>query len=330
MSFVGFGMANTDDYPGPRIIGQGGRRIGGWIWVAPGIPQPGPAELLEPVALALEGSDSGATDQNGPKSRPNLMVQEVPVGSSPAEGSPSLDAIEHEGPRVRIKVVGPVEVEPWLKVPTRSKATEAACVLAVHRRRPLTIEELQIALSSDDDGQETSAKSVRTYMSDLRWSLGSIHVPSARGSGYRLADSVTCDWDEIQELAALRPADIDGQIRALGDALNLVRGRPFEGTRYKWVDAELLVSEMEVAIGDIARRLGKIARAHDGMQGILWSAGRRAVLACPYDVGLWEMALEGAAGYDPVELARTWHDAQVTLGDEAAALHDLAQRLGLL
>jgi hypothetical protein len=223
-----------------------------------------------------------------------------------------------------------VEVESWPETPTRSRVTEAACFLALHRRRPVTTEELQIALSSDGDVSETSAKSVRTYMSELRRSLGAIHLPSARGSGYRLADSVTCDWDEIKELAAQRPADIDDQIMALSGALNLVRGRPFEETRYSWVDSELLVSEIEVAIGDIARRLGKIARAQDGMEGLLYFAGRRAVLACPYDLGLWEMALEGAAGFDTDELARTWHDARVILGDDAVALHDLAQRLGLL
>jgi hypothetical protein len=227
-------------------------------------------------------------------------------------------------------VVGPVEIEPWLEAPTRNKVTEAACFLALHRQRPVTTEEIQIALSSDGDAAETSAKSVRTYMSELRKSLGAIHLPSARGSGYRLAESVTCDWDEIKELAARRPTDIDDEIMALAGALNLVRGRPFEGARYSWVDSELLVSEMEVAIGDIARRLGKIARTLDEIEGLLYFAGRRAVLACPYDLGLWEMALEGAAGFDADELAKTWHDAQVTLGDDAVALHDLAQRLGLL
>jgi hypothetical protein len=259
-----------------------------------------------------------------------VQVEERPDRSSPDEASPSLDAVgdESQRVRVRIKVVGPVEIEP--EAPARNKVVEAACFLALHRRRPVTTEDLQIALSSDGDTSETSAKSVRTYMSELRRSLGAIHLPSARGSGYRLADSVTCDWVEIKERAARNPVDIDDQIMALAEALNLVRGRPFEGARYSWVDSELLVSEMEVAIGDIARRLGKIARENEGVEDLLYFAGRRAVLACPYDVGLWGMALEGAAGFDADELAQTWHDAQVTLGDDAVALHDLAQRLGLL
>jgi hypothetical protein len=306
----------TNDYPGPRIIGRGGPGMAGWVWVAPGVPQPSTAAHSEPAQAVFQECESAAADRTNSDS------------AVPSEGTP--DRSSPGNATVRIKVIGPVEVEPWLNAPTRSKVIEAACFLALHRRRPVTTEELQIARSSDDDGPETSAKSVRTYVSDLRRSLGAMHVPSARGSGYRLADSVTCDWEDIQELAARRPADTADQFWALGNALNMVRGRPFEGARYRWVDSELLVSEMEVTIGDVARRLGEIARAHDEMEGVLWFAGRRAALACPYDLVLWEMALEGAAGYDRNELTRTWHDAQVTLGDEAAALSDLAQRLGLL
>jgi hypothetical protein len=87
---------------------------------------------------------------------------------------------------------------------------------------------------------------------------------------------------------------------------------------------------MEVAISDAARRLGRIAMAQEGLEVIAWFAGRRAVLACPYDLGLWEMALEGAAAYDRDELVRTWRDAQATLGDDAATLSELAGRLGLV
>jgi hypothetical protein len=322
-------MTTADDYPGPRITGRGGRGVGGWIWVVPGIPLPSSEEVDEPAEVTLDEWDDEAPAPNGSDSDSVVLVEKTPSQPPPDEAPPP-DAIENYDPQARIKVVGPVEIEPWLEPPTRSKVTEAACFLALHRRRPVTTEELQIALSSDDDSSETSAKSVRTYMSELRRSLGAIHLPSARGSGYRLADSVSSDWDEIKELAARRPTDPDDQIWALCQALNLVRGRPFEGTSYRWVDSELLVSEMEVAIADIARRLAKLAAAKGGVEAIVHFAGRRAVLACPYDVGLWEMALKDAAAWDSGEPARTWHDAQVTLGDDADALRDLAQSLGLL
>jgi hypothetical protein len=293
--------------------------MGSWIWVISGVAQPPPKQLPE-------------TDPSVPEKGHWSAVDETDAAAEGAIGDPQTIPVPNPEPGdtsvIKINILGPVVVDPELAPPKRHVLLELACYLALHRRRPVITEELQIALSGDDDGPETSAKSVRTYMSELRHWIGAEHVPSARGSGYRLAESVTSDWDEFRALAQQRSEDHYEQLRLLSEALNLVRGRPFAGTNYRWVDAELLVSEIEVAISDVARRLGALASAQ-GAAAIVWFAGRRAVLACPYDIGLWEMALEGAAGYDPTELERSWRDAQVALGDEAAALREVANRLGL-
>jgi hypothetical protein len=251
-------------------------------------------------------------------------------------GSPLPPGCEIDGrPHVRINVLGPIGIDPWVMEPTRNKVIELACYLGLHRRRTLSMEELQMALSSEgSDGPETTAKTVRTYMSELRRSLGTDHVPTARGSGYGLADSVACDWDVFKALTGPRANNVDKELWqddhlwAHAEALNLINGQPFAGTNYRWVDTELLVSEMEVAIGAAARHLGGLAREH-GFSDMLWYAGHKGATACPYDLGLWAMALEGAADWDPDELAKTWHDVQVTLGDEVAGLADLTKRLGL-
>jgi hypothetical protein len=310
----------SDEYRGPRTIERRGRGMGGWIWVAPGVPPSTSDQLLEPDSATHDTHDG-------------LAIGDVDTPPETAiDGAQTIDPRTPDAPDsplIRIEVVGPVGVDPELPPPKRSVVLELACHLALHRRRLVTTEELQTALSGDDgDGPETSAKSVRTYMSELRRWLGADYVPSARGSGYRFSESVTSDWDEFRSFAQVKAEDPYDQIRALSQALNLVRGRPFEGMNYKWVDAELLVSEMEVAISDVARRLGAIG-VELGEPAIVYFAGRRAALACPYDIGLWEMALQGGAGYDATELAKTWHDAQVALGDESAALGDLAKRLGL-
>lgn len=297
--------------------------MGSWIWVAPGVAQPPPEQLPE-------------TDPSTPEKGHRSAIGETDAAAEGAiEGAiddsqttPAPDPEPGDTSAVKINILGPVVVDPELAPPKRHVVLELACYLALHRRRPVTTEELQIALSGDDDGPETSAKSVRTYMSELRHWIGTEHVPSARGSGYRLAESVTSDWDEFRAFAEQRSEDHHEQLLLLSKALNLVRGRPFAGTNYRWVDAELLVSEIEVAISDVARRLGALASAL-GAAPIAWFAGRRAVLACPYDIGLWEMALEGAAGYDKVELEQTWHDAQVALGAEASTLQEVAERLGV-
>jgi hypothetical protein len=319
----------SDDYPGPLVTGRGGRGMGAWVWVAPGIPQQHPTNSSMAGTSTPEEQHNSATNES--ESDSAVAIEEETAQRSSAEPPLPLPQGESADQGVRVNVIGPLEVVAWVDPPTRHKVIEALCFLALHRKRPVTTEELQIALSSDgDDAPETSAKSVRTYMSELRRCLGAEHVPSARGSGYRLADSVTTDWDVFQARVALRPTDVDDQLHALIDALNLVRGRPFVGTDYAWVNAELLVSEMEVAISDAARRLGNTAMAADqNLEGIAYFAGRRAALACPYDIGLWEMAMEGAAAFDRDELVRTWRDAQATLGDDASALRELAERLGL-
>jgi hypothetical protein len=168
-------------------------------------------------------------------------------------------------------------------------------------------------------------------MSELRRWMGADHVPSARGSGYRLASTVTSDWDEFRSLVSERHEEPQIQAQQLAVALSLVRGRPFAGTNYRWVDAELLVSEMEVAIADVARRLEAVAASLDGNRALYtYLAGWRGALACPYDLGLWKMALVGAAEYDSDALAKTWREAQVALGDEWVGLQETAQRLDLV
>jgi DNA-binding SARP family transcriptional activator len=227
-----------------------------------------------------------------------------------------------------VLVLGSVDVVPWRSPPTRKVLTEIACYLTHHRKGPVSGEELQMALSSDAaDSPDASPKTIRNYMSEFRKALGAELVPSARGSGYQLESSVTSDWDEFKSFATHPKDGSWEEIVALGEALNLVRGRPFAGTNYKWVNTELLVSEMEVAISDVARRLALVATALGNID-IAWFAGRRAILACPYDIGLWEIALNGASAMDSEELALTWHDAQVALGDDAKELEELVKSLG--
>jgi hypothetical protein len=298
--------------------------MGAWVTVIPGIPEP-----VQTVESGEDGSKAPyvATSVDAAHDAVSAVAHGLLDAKAPDVEVPRQQ--EGEFDAIQINVLGALEIGPGLTPPNRQVLLELACYLAMHRKAAVSTEELQMALSRRGDASsETSAKSVRTYMSELRRWLGAEHVPSARGSGYRLGQLVRCDWELFCALSKERSGEPEEQIRSLAEALNLVRGRPFAGTNFRWVDAELLVSEMEVAIAEVARRLGALAKAMD-LQHLLWFAGRRAVLGCPYDVGLWETALEGAAGHDASELERTWHDAQVTLGDEVSALDEVATRLGL-
>ena len=224
--------------------------MGAWIWVTPGTPQP----LAEqPIGDgASEAEERGLSVDSDTYGRADGPVNEGSRGSSVAE----TPGTEDRPPRtdgaepIRINVLGPVEFDPDLVPQNRPVLLELACYLALHRNGVVSTEALQMALPlsrGGGAGGETAAKTIRTYMSELRGYLGPDHVPSARGSGYRLSDLVTCDWELFLALSNERVSDRYEQMRLLSEALNLVRGRPFDGTKFRWVDAELLVSEMEGA-----------------------------------------------------------------------------------
>jgi hypothetical protein len=151
-------------------------------------------------------------------------------------------------------------------------------------------------------------------------------VLSSRGSGYGLDPSVVSDWGRFVALSE-GATGAGNETHRLEDALSLVRGRPFTGVNYSWVYSELLVSEMEVAIASVARRLAMLSTSARDPDGVVFSL-RRALLACPYDITIWEFALNASVRVGQEELARTWRDAQAALGDDASELAELVRSLG--
>ncbi|MEV6734823.1 LysM peptidoglycan-binding domain-containing protein [Streptomyces sp. NPDC051364] len=106
---------------------------------------------------------------------------------------------------------------------------------------------------------------------------GDAYFPRVQDTGdsrYRLAQAVTCDWRNFQDLARIGLArhDEDGEL-ALRRALALVRGRPFaaiDPQRYAW--AEPVVQEMVSAIADVAYELSTRRREAADYVGALWAA----------------------------------------------------------
>jgi DNA-binding SARP family transcriptional activator len=228
---------------------------------------------------------------------------------------------------VAVNVLGPVEVLGWKVPPQRKVITELACYLALHPNRFVTGEELRAALWPESSSPaEASAKSLRNYMSELRRSIGSDVVRSSRGSGYGLDASVVSDWGRFIALSE-GATGAENEVHRLEDALALVRGRPFTGVSYSWVYSELLVSEMEVAIAAVARRLATHSATARDPDGVVFGL-RRALQACPYDGTIWEFALQASARVGQDELARTWRDAQAALGEDAGELAELVRSFG--
>ena len=326
--------SDDDTYDGPVIVARSQEPDDLWVWVANGTRPnaevfqiPGPVRVPH-QRLTSSTVDGGAADVfvDGP----GAEAWEGETQGLWVEGHDSKELDDAEGvgevatatalttTKVDIRVLGPVEVIGWRQRPDRAVVTELACYLALHRNRVIPADELRAALWPDV-AREASAKSLRTYMSLLRKSLGSERVPMGSGSGYRIDDAVGTDWLRFEELTGMGATP--GQLRA---ALELVRGRPFSGvspTSFGWVFSELLVSEIEVGIVDVTRRLAGILSFNDDLSGALWAV-RQGLLAVPSDYGLWELriAIAGHQGRD--ELARARRDAEAALGEDGVDLFD--------
>jgi hypothetical protein len=103
-----------------------------------------------------------------------------------------------------------------------------------------------------------------------------------------LASSVGTDWDRF---LALSETDDPVQWR---QALELVRGRPFEGLRSTdWAILDGTAPAIESAIVDLSGRFaGACLRSGDPRRAE-WSA-RRGLLVSPYDERLYRMLLRAA------------------------------------
>jgi len=110
---------------------------------------------------------------------------------------------------------------------------------------------------------------------------------------YTLDPRVGCDWLDFQRLVRRgeHASDASGT-RALRDALELVRGRPFSGVpghRYVW--AEHLVQEMIAAIVDAAELLGERYLVARDPRGALWAA-TRGLAAAPESEQLYRILFQ--------------------------------------
>jgi len=222
---------------------------------------------------------------------------------------------------VSVQVLGPPEVTGWLLPPERAVVTELACYLALHRERPTSGEQLRAAIRPDD-GREPSAKTMRTYLSLLRKSVGADYLPSGGGGGYRFSWLVTSDWEGFNQMSA-EENDLATRLYAL----ELIRGRPFEGVpagTYGWVFSELWISQIETAIASVAASVG--ARCLES--GLLEEAQRsvgQGLLAVPYDLSLWGLRLRVAAVIGPTALARAKAEASAAFdADSLSVLGELS------
>ena len=192
---------------------------------------------------------------------------DAPPAAEPAEPVP-----------MSVNVLGPVELQ-GIDMPRRTPAFQTLVYLALHRRGA-TAEQLATALWPDE---LAAGKTVRNRVAEARAVAdGAI----SDGPGWQLEERVGCDWQRFQTLA-------DGSFEQRLEALDLVRGQPFDGFTDEWVDNQMLRTDIIAAVIDLAVDVAEQALADD-QPAVAFRAARAGLRASPYEERLFRIAMRAA------------------------------------
>lgn len=210
--------------------------------------------------------------------------------AEPSPAAPELGPGE-PGPHdaVEVAVLGPVAIHGTGGFfSRRPKLTELVVYLALHPGG-VTTAAWTSALWPD---RARPGQTISNRASEARRALGVAEDGRRRlrKTGDRLrVVGVDTDWARFQDLS-----DPNGDLPGWRGALELVRGRPFEGLpECQWCYLEGFVAEMEVAIVELGIRLGERLLAAGDAVGAQWAAAR-ALKACPFDERLHRLLMRAA------------------------------------
>jgi DNA-binding SARP family transcriptional activator len=196
-------------------------------------------------------------------------------------GSPSPQPVGE----IEVAVLGPTEIRGCSRRFSRAPAFELVVYLALHPAGVLN-DTWATALWPDrlmaPATLHSTASAARRALG--RSSDGCDHLPRCHGR-LQLRSSVTTDWRRFQALAA------SGDPVSWDRALDLIRGRPFEGLRHaEWAVLEGFVAEVEERVAGLACQ---VADRHldRGLAPAAALAARRGLLVSPYDERLYRRLL---------------------------------------
>jgi LysM repeat protein len=285
--------------------------------------EPGAAEaasaLKPPVRITTRGA-STATSWS-PTTAPLLLT--LPAAAADPEAveqrrrdrehrDPHLDAdlaawIGSDPARPRIGILGLVEIAAPGVVPKNRHRFygEIVVYLAARGARGATAAQLEDAIWREQEATSSTRRSAisraRTWLGDTpdggKWmpQMGADQL-------YRIADGYLFDWTLFRRLRARGEARADAGVSDLRQALELVRGAPFDGvqdaytadrTAYAWLpDSEIAPTHLVAAIVDTAHQLVELSLAAGDLPGARWAL-ERAWLADPdrYEDQPWRDAM---------------------------------------
>jgi DNA-binding SARP family transcriptional activator len=262
---------------------------------------------LEPVGLRVNaaGLDEATADAAAEllavaeaEDQPAIDEPANEEHAPPAGDGVVIDLTDAPTPSVRVRVLGPVQVDGWETPPQRPKAAELVAYVACHDR-PVPADRLRTALWADEVSDATFRSAVSR---SRRWlgtdATGEDHLRIAHDGMYRLGPEVACDWQDFRHfVAAARSAAPADAMALYRDALTLVVDEPFADVQpntYTWAWSEQIVSAIEVAVTDAAAALGKLALEQQDPAIAMWAANQ-GLRACPGNEALYQLRMAASA-----------------------------------
>lgn len=224
-------------------------------------------ELLSDAAVGdTEHGLLADTDPQVSGAKPDVYM---PPEVEPAPPAPDVD--------IEVRVLGPVEVHGAPPI-NRRRTVELIAYLALHPKG-VTASQLKTAIWPEAmPTQDTFNVTVHRARAGLGLDRdGKHHLPHAVTSdvGYTVGPHVTTDLARFTDLVSRSrsAADGDQESELLRQAIDLLRGQPFEGVRgYDWAFTEGTVVEAEAMIADAAHRLAQLALDRGVADLATWAA----------------------------------------------------------
>jgi DNA-binding SARP family transcriptional activator len=253
------------------------------------------AKLVE-VAKQLEGVDPSTPPYDSLRTRPYSSDAETSSDRGPGSDSERATDIDRvigidslaQPPAIEILVLGPVQVIGAARPFTRAWSLELVVYLAMHPGGATSDQwatHLWPSRSMAQASLHSTASAARRALGST--ATGEDHLPRSHGR-LALGPGVATDWDHFTRLSN------SGDPSAWKQALELVRGRPFDGLRSTdWAVFSHVQANIESVVVDVSVRRCEHCLESVDPAGAEWAA-RQGLLVSPYDERLYRILMRAA------------------------------------
>ncbi len=237
--------------------------------------------VLQPVSLDAETAETISQILTDVATEPASESEQSPEPDRHSERTDSVpivhsDCFQEREFDLEFRVLGDVDVVGAPPI-DRRKSMEIAVYLALHPEG-VTDDRLKTVFWPDGAPAQST---FNTTVSMTRSALGTngkgeLYLPhyASTRQRYRLTENVTTDLARFEARAAFaKNAPTEQAREALADALEMVRGQPFDvGRGYEWAFAEGYVTRAALAVAEAAHHLARLALEEGDESQAEWAA----------------------------------------------------------